>query len=243
VLRWQTRVVDVRTEATDEPDAASDLPFDDHDHEQDQEPYDDDDDDVVVLSWWQHPLNVVALLVAVGLIAGMIGWLIADTRSEPASSDVDVGFLHDMRDHHDQAVQMGYMYLALPDTDPALRTVARSIITGQGIDIGRMIQLLRSMNAPEASETDEAMAWMGMPTPVAEMPGMATEAELDELGASSGTAADQRFVELMAEHHRGGIHMAEVAAADAANDEVRAMAAAMAASQAEEIGELERLID
>ena len=232
MLRWQTHAVDVRTEPNQEADVASDLPPDDH-----------DDDDVVVLSWWQHPLNVVALLVAVGLIAGMVGWLIADTRSEPASSEVDVGFLHDMRDHHDQAVQMGYMYLALPDTDPALRTVARSIIMGQSIDIGRMIQLLRSMNAPEASETDEAMAWMGMPTPVDQMPGMATEAELDELGATSGTTADRRFVELMAEHHRGGIHMAEAAAADAANDEVRAMAAAIAASQAEEIGELERLID
>jgi uncharacterized protein (DUF305 family) len=228
--------VDVRTEAGKEAAVASD------DHDEHDE-HDDHDDDVVVLSWWQNPINIVALLVAVALIAGMVGWLIADTRSEPASSDVDVGFLHDMRDHHDQAVQMGYMYLALPDTDPALRTVARSIISGQSIDIGRMIQLLRSMNAPEASETDEAMAWMGMPTPVDQMPGMATEAEIEELAASSGAAADQLFVELMAEHHRGGIHMAEVAAADAANDEVRSMADSMAASQAEEIGELERLID
>ena len=225
--------MEVRTEPGKEADVASD----------DHADHDDHDDDVVVLSWWQNPVNIVALLVAVALLAGMVGWLIADTRSEPASSDVDVGFLHDMRDHHDQAVQMGYMYLALPDTDPALRTVARSIISGQSIDIGRMIQLLRSMNAPEASETNEAMAWMGMPTPVDQMPGMATEAEIEELAASSGAAADQLFVELMSEHHRGGIHMAEVAAADAANEDVRSMAAAMAASQAEEIGELERLID
>jgi len=225
--------MEVRTEPGKEADVASD----------DHADHDDHDDDVVVLSWWQNPVNIVALLVAVALIAGMVGWLIADTRSEPATSDVDVGFLHDMRDHHDQAVQMGYMYLALPDTDPALRTVARSIISGQSIDIGRMIQLLRSMNAPEASETNEAMAWMGMPTPVDQMPGMATEAEIEELAASSGAAADQLFVELMSEHHRGGIHMAEVAAADAANEDVRSMAAAMAASQAEEIGELERLID
>ena len=231
--------MDLRTEPGKEADVASD----DHADHADHADHDDHDDDVVVLSWWQNPVNIVALLVAVALIAGMVGWLIADTRSEPASSDVDVGFLHDMRDHHDQAVQMGYMYLALPDTDPALRTVARSIISGQSIDIGRMIQLLRSMNAPEASETNEAMAWMGMPTPVDQMPGMATEAEIEELAASSGAAADQLFVELMSEHHRGGIHMAEVAAADAANEDVRSMAAAMAASQAEEIGELERLID
>ena len=78
---------------------------------------------------------------------------------------------------------MAFMYLALPDTDPGLRVVARSILLSQGIDIGRMIQMLRDMDAPEAAETDEAMAWMGMPTTHDQMPGMATEEQLDELGA------------------------------------------------------------
>ena len=65
------------------------------------------------------------------------------------------------------------------------------------------------MDAPEAAETDEAMAWMGMPTPVDQMPGMATEAQLEELAASSGAAADELFVELMAAHHAAASHMAE----------------------------------
>jgi uncharacterized protein (DUF305 family) len=202
------------------------------------------DDDVVVLSWWQHPVNVITLLVGAALIAGMIGWLIADASSEPSGSDVDVGFLQDMRSHHDQAVQMAFMYLALPDTDPGLRLVARNIVLSQGIDIGRMIQLLRDMDEPEAAtESDDAMAWMGMPTPRDRMPGMATEEQLDEFGASRGATADQMFVDLMSAHHQGGIHMAEFAATEADNDEVRAMAQSMATSQADEIAELQGLVE
>ena len=199
------------------------------------------DDDVVVLSWWQHPVNVVALALTAAILAGLAGWLLASTAAEPESSDLDVGFLQDMRVHHEQALQMGFIYLDLADTDPGLRTDARGIVVSQGIDIGRMIQLLRERNAAEAAEGDEAMAWMGMPTTHAEMPGTASEADLDALAASGGTEADERFVELMVDHHRGGIEMAEYAAERAASADVRNMAEAMARNQATEIAELEGL--
>ncbi len=201
-----------------------------------------DDDDVVVLSWWQHPVNVVALIVAAALIAGMVGWLVRDTSAEPDAGDVDIGFLQDMRVHHEQAVAMSMMYLDRPDTDPGLRTVARSIMFGQALDIGRMIQLLRDADAPEAAEGDEAMAWMGMPTTHEQMPGMATDEQIDELAAVEGAAADELFVDLMVNHHEGGVHMAEYAAEHADSGEVRRMAESMARSQQEEIDELEGLL-
>ena len=87
------------------------------------------------------------------------------------------------------------------------------------------------------------MAWMGMPTTVDQMPGMASEADLDALGATSGAAADELFVELMVDHHEGGLHMAETAAVDAEDARVRSLAASIGAGQADEIGELERLVD
>jgi uncharacterized protein (DUF305 family) len=201
-----------------------------------------DDDDVVVLSWWQHPVNVVALIVAAALIAGMIGWLIRDTSAQPDAGDVDIGFLQDMRVHHEQAVAMSMMYLDRPDTDPGLRTVARSILFGQAIDIGRMIQLLRDADAPEAAEGDEAMAWMGMPTTHEQMPGMATDEQIEDLAALEGAAADELFVDLMVDHHDGGVHMAAHAAEHADSGEVRRMAESMARSQQEEIAELEGLV-
>ena len=137
---------------------------------------------------------------------------------------------------------MAFIYLGLPDTDPGLQTVARSIVVGQEIDIGRMIQMLRDMGAPEAAETDEAMAWMGMPMPAAQMPGMATDAQLEQLAASSGRAADELFVELMVAHHHGGIEMAECAVDDAGLAKVRSMAQSMITGQRGEIAELDQLL-
>ena len=204
---------------------------------------DHDDDDVVVLSWWQHPVNVIALVVATLLIGGMVGWLISDTAADPAGSEVDVGVLQDMRMHHDQAVQMAWIFLTRPDTDPGLRTIARSIIVGQSQETGRMIQLLRDMDAAEAPETDEAMAWMGMPTTHDAMPGMATEKELVALGDADGADADALFVELMTRHHQGGVHMAEFAASEGENAAVRSMAESVVNSQTAEIHELEGRVD
>jgi uncharacterized protein (DUF305 family) len=204
---------------------------------------DDDDDDEIVLPWWQHPVNIVALIVAAALIAGMVGWLIASVGAESDANDVDIGFMQDMRIHHEQAVAMSFMFLDRPDTEPGLRTVARSIVLGQGIDIGRMIQLLREAGAPEAATSDEAMAWMGMSTTHEAMPGMATTEQLDELVRSEGADADQLFVDLMVAHHEGGIHMSEYAAEHAGEAEVRHMADAMAHSQRDEIAELQGLVD
>jgi uncharacterized protein (DUF305 family) len=203
---------------------------------------DDSDDDVVVLSWYQRPINILALVIALSLIGGMVGWLIADARSDVRGSDVDIGFLHDMRTHHEQAVQMSFTYLGLEGTNPGLLTVARTIVVGQEIDIGRMIQMLRQMHAPEAAETDEAMAWMGMPMPAAQMPGMATEAQLQQLSDSSGRAADELFVKLMTAHHQGGIAMAEDAARDAKTAMVRSFAQAMVVGQRSDIAEMEQLL-
>jgi uncharacterized protein (DUF305 family) len=199
-----------------------------------------DDDDVVVLGWYQRPVNILALVIAMALIGGMIGWLIADSRSDDRGSDVDIGFLQDMRTHHEQAVEMAFTYLGLPDTNAGLRTVAGSIIVGQEIEIGRMIQMLRDMHAPEAAETDQAMGWMGHSMPASQMPGMATEAQLKQLAGSSGTAADQLFVELMTAHHQGGIEMADDAATRASLEKVRSMAASMASAQQSDIVEMQQ---
>ena len=49
----------------------------------------------------------------------MIGWLIGE--ASPSADDggaVDIGFLQDMRIHHEQAVQMALIYRDLEDTDP-----------------------------------------------------------------------------------------------------------------------------
>lgn len=201
-------------------------------------------DDVVVLPWWQHPINIATMVVTAAILAAIAGWMVGDARSGPDHNEVDVGFLQDMRVHHEQAVFMGFIFRDLPDTNPDLRLVAAGIVRDQNIDIGRMVQLLREFGAEEARPRDEpAMTWMGMIADADGMPGMASDAEIDALIASSGTDADRLFVELMTEHHVGGIEMAEFAAERARNDQVRRMAAAMAKGQRGEIHEMEQLLD
>ncbi len=202
----------------------------------------DDDDDEIVLAWWHNPINLIAIFIAIAVLAGGAGWLIGNNSAIPDPNATDVGFLQDMRTHHEQAVTMGLAYLQLDGTDPALRVIAREIVVGQSLENGLMVGMLREFGKPEANETDTAMTWMGQPTPLDSMPGMATESDLDALSASSGRTADETFVKLMIAHHQGGIHMAEYAADHADVGSVRDLARLMADGQAEEITELQALI-
>ncbi len=197
-------------------------------------------DEIVVLPWWQHPLNILTMLVAATLIAGMIGWMIGDNAGRAPHNQVDTGFLQDMRLHHEQALDISRRYLSTPQPDPGLAIIANSIIQGQTIDIGRMIQMLRFFGEAESNEGETSMGWMNMASEVGQMEGMASDDQLDQLSAAVDTDADRLFVELMTAHHRGGVHMAEYAAANAASTEVRLMAESIVSSQLGEIAEMER---
>lgn len=56
-----------------------------------------------------------------------------------------------------------------------------------------------------------------------------------------GSDAERRFIDLMLEHHRAGVTMAEHAAAHAEEDKVVRLAELIAAGQQEEILELQSL--
>lgn len=201
-----------------------------------------DDEPGEVLAWWRSKLNLAVLGVTVALVAGALGWMIGHNRATPDPNAADIGFLQDMRWHHDQAVQLSLIYLALPDTTPALRTLAREIIVGQSQESGYMVGLLRQWRRAEINETDVAMGWMGHEMPLDEMDGLASEAEIEAFTRTSGRAASETFVQLMSAHHEGGAHMADAAAQRAATAEVRTMARQMADNQREEILEMAQIL-
>jgi uncharacterized protein (DUF305 family) len=147
-----------------------------------------------------------------------------------------------MRVHHEQAVEMSLSYLNNDGTDRALRTVATTILLEQQLEIGRMIQLLRSFGESEVNEEEIAMEWMGDPVPLEEMPGLASEEDVQRLRDATGADADGVFVELMTEHHLGGIHMAEHAVDHAAVADVTTMATQIVRGQTEEVAELTALL-
>lgn len=202
----------------------------------------DGDDEVIVLPWWNNPVNLIVIAIGLVLVFGTLGWVLGHNNAQPDPSDVDVGFLQDMHWHHDQATELALTYLSRPGTDGDLQVIAQEILVGQNQEVGLMIQMLRNFGKADTNETDTAMTWMGHPTPLDSMPGMATEAQIAQLQQSSGADADALFVQLMTAHHQGGIEMAQYAAQHANESEVRTLASQMAGSQQEEIVEMQQLL-
>lgn len=197
-----------------------------------------------ILPWWKNPVNIVLLAIA-GLLASFgVGYVLGSQESDLSHNSVDVGFLQDMRIHHEQASIMAMTYLeASPNGNTVQRMIAREILLTQTMETGRMIQLLRMFKESEANQTDQVMGWMNEPTPIDRMPGYATDEQMEQLQKSRNEEADALFRDLMIAHHLGGVHMAEYAVENAKHPEVRKMAEAMLREQTGEINELRSLAD
>ncbi|WP_043807894.1 DUF305 domain-containing protein [Rhodococcus triatomae] len=204
-------------------------------------------------------LGLVAA-IAVGFGLGFLAnQLLHDDTVTPTAGSVDVGFAQDMIEHHDQAVEMSAIAIANA-SDPLVRDFAYDLLTTQQNQIGQMTGWLALWNQPVASSA-EHMAWMGdghdhtgghegaahggtsaAATPAAgaassggaQMPGMATSAEMSALRQAGGEAADVMFLQLMLRHHQGGLEMMEYAAQNADVAAVRNLAQTMVSTQQSE---------
>jgi uncharacterized protein (DUF305 family) len=190
------------------------------------------------------PWGPIGLVVALLFLAGAIGFLVGAQESDVPTSAVDEGFLLDMSEHHDQAVTMA-LYELDNGVDPDARHFATEVLITQRQELGQMARMLaeRDVTRPDLDPDRPAMGWMGMDTTVATMPGMASEAELEQLRTSEGLEADELFLTLMQAHHAGGLHMSEDAAQRAEDPAVREMADRIARLQAKEINEYQVLLE
>jgi len=190
-------------------------------------------------------------VVAVALVALLVGalgglWVSTARSAAPAEWSADAGFARDMQTHHAQAVEMAFL-VRDRSRDEELRTVAYDIITSQQQQAGQMYGWLVQWGLPQTGSRPP-MAWVGgehasaHATADGTMPGMATTAQLDELRAATGVAAERIFLRLMIAHHQGGVAMADAAVAEARTPEVRSLAGAIAAAQTSEIALLERML-
>lgn len=172
-------------------------------------------------------------LVSAGWWAGEQGQL--DSTVPDA---VAAGFAYDMATHHMQAVELAEL-VTERTRDPEIRVLARDVALTQQAQIGQMRGWLDAWGLPPTS-TAPAMEWMAMDGP---MPGLATEDELASLRAAEGVDADRLFLELLIEHHQGGLHMAEVASASTSIPYVADAATSMALAQRSEIEALQQKLD
>jgi uncharacterized protein (DUF305 family) len=187
--------------------------------------------------------RVIALAAVMIFVGFGVGYAVTAPR-HPGAHSVDVGFLQDMRFHHDQAVGMALILLEKP-TDGAnlnLRVIAQEILLDQQLESGTMVAILGSWGQDSARDEDvPAMQWMGLPVPQDQMTGIATPAQIVQLKVATGAAADKMFAELMTAHHEGGIHMALYAEEHASTAGARRLAHSMVVNEQSDIEELARL--
>ena len=180
---------------------------------------------------------LAAFVAALAFLAGSAGYAVGTRVGGPDPSDADVGFLTDMVAHHEQAVELSSIALTRPELPGPVRSFVLEVLSDQRYEIGLMEATLRSWGEPVDDEDDEAMAWMGEPVAEDEMPGLASEEDIDRLSDSVGAEAASLWLAMMTTHHEGGVHMGEAGAREAADPFVRELAARMARNQSIEINE------
>ncbi|WP_250289478.1 DUF305 domain-containing protein [Streptomyces atroolivaceus] len=136
----------------------------------------------------------------------------------PSAQSADAGFARDMAVHHQQAVEMSFI-VRDRTRDEDVRRLAYDIANTQANQRGMLLGWLDLWELPKtAPEGQGPMAWMpgahgahsthGTDHDGALMPGMATRTELKRLGEADGRQAEILFLQLMTDHHEGGVTMA-----------------------------------
>ncbi|MFE7898509.1 DUF305 domain-containing protein [Streptomyces sp. NPDC057424] len=179
-----------------------------------------------------------AALVATGAITYAVAGDDGSGRT-PSAESADAGFARDMAVHHQQAVEMSYIVRDRTE-DEAVRRLAYDIAQTQANQRGMMLGWLDLWGLPKVS-SEPPMTWMDMGGMAsgedgALMPGMATNSEMKKLGELSGKQAEVYFLQLMTDHHKGGVHMAEGCADKCAVGVEKRLAQGMVDAQQSEIG-------
>ncbi|MFB6987652.1 DUF305 domain-containing protein [Streptomyces sp. NPDC056304] len=181
----------------------------------------------------------------------------------PAVDSADAGFARDMAVHHQQAVEMSFI-VRDRTRDEEARRLAYDIANTQANQRGMLLGWLDLWELPKAAAGQEPMAWMaaggheghGMDGMAGTegtgtgyrahdgslMPGMATRTELDRLRRASGRNAEVLYLQLMTDHHKGGIDMARGCARLCTVKVEKRLAQGMADAQQSELDTMARML-
>jgi len=156
-----------------------------------------------------------------------------DDSTASDHNKADIMFATDMIGHHRQAVEMAVLARDR-SANAEVKAIAARIEAAQGPEIEQMSGWLEDWNQPVPSMGSGHGAHGGMP-------GMMSDQEMSELEATTGTAFDQRFLQLMIVHHEGAIEMAQTQQRDGKNTDAKKLAEKIEADQTAEIAEMKQL--
>ena len=193
---------------------------------------------------WQRPQLTVSL--AVVLVAASIGAVLlsrgpardAGPTGGPAAASwnsTDRAYVLAMLWHQQQAQELASLVQGRTSR-PELQRLALSIRTAQTSDVDRMTAWLRAHDPTAGgylvhSDTQPADRWFA---------GMMARSQLRTLAATSGQRFDFLFVDMLLEHYKGAIAMADGVLADGRDAEVALLAGRTVTSSARVIGQLSR---
>ncbi|WP_245558292.1 DUF305 domain-containing protein [Nocardia thailandica] len=158
----------------------------------------------------------------------------AATSIAPAGTfnDADVTFLQMMYPHHEQAVQMAELVPSRSQDQ-------------QVIDLAAGI---KAAQQPEMTQIQSLLASAGKPDPAAggamnhDMPGIMSPEQMSSLEAMSGPEFDKMWLQMMIDHHRGAVEMAQTEITSGTNPQAKQMAETIVATQQQEIAQMETLL-
>jgi uncharacterized protein (DUF305 family) len=185
---------------------------------------------------------------------------IAALAEEQGHNEADVTYLVKMIEHHSQALEMTDLVPERRERED-IELIADRIADAQGPEITAMESWLEENVFGPARENPAHQNFCGLegdgthhgeggdvPTCELEvdhedMPGMASEEELERLAAAEGDEFDRLFVELMTTHHEGAVTMAEDVLSEGRDQTVMRMANDVIAEQNTEIARMEQALE
>ena len=165
------------------------------------------------------PLSLLALLASCGGAraaqqSSTMGPEAAIARARADSvrypyTTADIEFMSGMIHHHAQAIVMA-KWAPTHGASTAIFRLTERIINAQEDEITLMQTWLRDRRqpVPEPNAAGMVMQMDGMSHTML-MPGMLTEAQLQELDAARGEQFDHLFLTYMIQHHRGAVGMVD----------------------------------
>jgi uncharacterized protein (DUF305 family) len=144
----------------------------------------------------------------------------------------DVKFAQMMIPHHAQAVEMARMAERDSVSDD-VAALAAAISDAQQPEIDLMIAWLAEWRA----EPDEHAGHMGH-----DMAGMMSQDDMAALDAATGADFERMWLQMMIEHHRGAVTMAQQVLAGGSDARVLDLARAIIAAQQREIDQMTQML-
>ncbi|MFB6527530.1 MULTISPECIES: DUF305 domain-containing protein [unclassified Streptomyces] len=149
---------------------------------------------------------------------------------DQSPNSADFSYAQMMIVHHRQALTMTAL---APEraASAQVKGVAERIAAAQKPEIGAMEGWLKNNGGPREQAGHDHHS----------MPGMASEAQLEQLRNAKGKAFDELFLKLMITHHEGAVTMAAEVLSEGNNVLVEEMANDVIAQQSAEIGRMRSL--